>query len=211
MKSIRFLIFILIGISVPGCVMLFPHKEFKKADQRALFTTHYAADPDGTLNTGLYLLYDESCSKFLKGGGFILFEDGRVESAFLSLDFLCLKDATSENMEKLIDAHFLTFGSEGIYFVKGEKLLTDIYYNPMYKIWELSKEEYIIIDENTVETLPTENEINRICKVRKLYRRIAMFSSLSFPSKQSIKNKKWMWESGSEWKIYKKSEEIRNK
>ena len=81
----------------------------------------------------------------------------------------------------------------------------------MYKIWELSKEEYIIIDENTVETLPTENEINRICKVRKLYRRIAMFSSLSFPSKQSIKNKKWMWESGSEWKIYKKSEEIRNK
>lgn len=210
MKNIRFLIFILIGLSVSGCVMLFPHREFEKADQRALFTTHYAADPEETLNSGLYLLYDESCSKFLKGGGFILFEDGRVESVFLGLDFLCLKDATSENMEKLIDAHFLTFGSDGIYFVKGEKLVTDIYYNLRYKIWELSKKEYIIIDENTVEALPTENKINRICKVRKLYRRIAMFSSLS-PSEQSIKNKKWMWESGSEWKIYKESEEIRNK
>lgn len=210
MKFFRLLTLILIGISVNGCAMLFPSKEFKKTDQRALFTTHYVPDPEKKLNTGLYLLYNESCSKFLKGGGFILFEDGRVESVFLGLDFLCLKDATSKNIEKLVDAHFLTFGSDGIYFVKREKLFTDIYYNQMYKIWELDKKEYIIIDENTVEALPTENEINRICKVRSLYRCVAMPLSL-FPLKQGCKNKKWMWESVSEWKRYKESEEIRNK
>lgn len=195
------LIFVM-SISCNSCVLLFTSKEFKPSEQRALFSADYNPDVDNKLKKGLYLPYDESHRKFVKGEGFILFPDGRVESKRLSLDYLKMDDATAENIKKLAEAGFITdytIFEDGIYAVKDDKLYLDLYSVLYRKHWDLLSEDYTVIDDITVIS---DNENLNYSGKSITYRCIPLTDPIA-PQQGSSKAQKWMWRNKTDWKNYK--------
>lgn len=203
-KYINTWLILVISISCNSCVLMFTSKGFKPSEQRALFSADYNPDIDNKLKKGLYLPYDESHRKFVKGEGFILYPDGRVESKSLSLDYLKMDDATAENIKRLADAGFITdytIFEDGIYTVKDDKLYLDLYSVLYRKRWDLLNEDYAIIDDVTV--ISANDSLNYSGK-RITYRCIPLTDAIA-PQQGSSKNQKWMWRNKTDWKNYKKN------
>lgn len=201
-KYINTWLILVISISCNSCVLMFTSKGFKPSEQRALFSADYNPDIDNKLKKGLYLPYDESHRKFVKGEGFILYPDGRVESKSLSLDYLKMDDATSENIKRLAEAGFITdytIFEDGIYTVKDDKLYLDLYSVLYRKRWDLLNEDYAIIDDVTV--ISANDSLNYSGK-RITYRCIPLTDPIA-PQQGSSKNQKWMWRNKTDWKNYK--------
>ena len=203
-KYINTWLILVICISCNSCVLLFTSKGFKPSEQRALFSADYNPDVDNKLKKGLYLPYDESHRKFVKGEGFILYPDGRVESKGLSLDYLKMDDATAENIKRLADAGFITdytVFEDGIYTVKDDKLYLDLYSVLYRKHWDLLSEDYTVIDDVTVVS---DNDNLNYSGKRITYRCIPLTDPIA-PQQGSSKNQKWMWRNKTDWKNYKKN------
>lgn len=200
------LIVFTVCICFGGCALLFTTKGFKAEDQRFLFCKDYNPDINNTLKTGIYLLYDQASSKFLKGYGFILFPDGCVNSTYLDLDFLKLEDATPQNIERLLDTGFLSchsFFGDGIYFVNGDKLCHDLYYVDI-KHWELRKVNYSIIDDLTVTSDTDDLEPG---EEPFIYRCIPIPVPDIYKYQES-KNQKWLWCNKKDWQNFKDERKI---
>lgn len=196
------LIIIIVGISFSGCFLMPTTFNFKPSEQAALFSADYNPDVDNQLKKGLYLPYDESHRKFVKGEGFILFPDGRVESKGLSLDYLKMDDATAENIKRLAEAGFITdytIFEDGIYAVKDDKLYLDLYSVLYRKHWDLLNEDYTIIDDMTVISA---NDNHNYSGKSITYRCIPLTDPIA-PQQGSSKAQKWMWRNKTDWKNYK--------
>lgn len=201
LRNVNLLIILIVNIVLNSCCF-FPKYEFKKSDQRALFSADYNPDVNNKLKKGLYLIYDESCQKFLKGGGYILLSDGQVETTYFDLDYLDLADATLTNITNLINADLFVFGkfrNDGIYSIKDNMLLMDFYSVLQLNQWSQYKEDFFIRDEMTI--IPVKDYLNSRGKDL-VYRCIPLSFPIT-PSKRSCKKKKWMWSNKEDWKNFK--------
>lgn len=214
-KWMNLLLILAVSLSFSGCTILFTHKDFKKQDQRALFSADYNPDINNRLKSGVYLLYDESCKKYLKGGGYTLYPDGSVGYSSLKIDYLRLDEATPENIKRLMDADLIGYDTPliGIYTVKNDKLYIDTYSNYL-KAWSITQRDFTVINDFTI----SEDKIHYsygqntlTFNDRQYVYRYIPITILNSPKEQKLKKQKFLWSNKEDWKNYKSEQKNKAK
>lgn len=209
LKWMNLLLLLAVGLSFNSCTILFIHKDFKKQDQRALFSADYNPDINNRLKAGVYLLYDESCQKYLEGSGYTLYPDGSVGYSSLKIDYLKLDDATPENIQKLLDADLIGYDPtvRGIYTVKNDKLYIDTY-SHYFKAWSVTQKDFTVINDFTISRDKIHYSYGKNTLTfndREYVYRYIPITIPDSPEKQKLKKQKFLWSNKEDWKEFKKS------
>lgn len=214
-KWMNLLFILVVSLSFSSCTILFTYKNFKKQDQRALFTADYNPDINNRLKAGVYLLYDESCQKYLKGGGLTLYPDGSVGYSSLNIDYLKLDEATPENIKRLMDADLIGYDTtlRGFYTVKNDKLYIDTY-SHYFKAWSIDQEDYTVINDVTIikdRSHYSESKNTLTFNSRLYVYRYIPITILNSPKEQKLKKQKFLWSNKEDWKNYKSEQKNKAK